>query len=208
MSTATPFQRDIYVLRSPLGKCYVGQAACFKVDKHGNIVPHGFQGRWYEHCRLDKDTALTHAIRKHTARAFTVEKLMTCDASKADEYEVFAIVAYNALAPNGYNLRLGGQGGHWKHHDETRKKISKAQVLKWSNADWKQAHCIRLSQAAQCRKRKHTDWQLPAYVRQIANGFRVVIPGKCNRAFCSKCLSMDEKLIAALEFRAGCVSPG
>lgn len=41
-----------------------------------------------------------------------------------DDIEIEYIKKYNCIAPNGYNLRNGGNRG--KHNEETKKKISES----------------------------------------------------------------------------------
>jgi hypothetical protein len=45
--------------------------------------------------------------------------------------EIKYIEQYNSLAPNGYNLRLGGNSG--RHHIETKQKISDTLKTKFKN---------------------------------------------------------------------------
>jgi len=70
-------------------------------------------------------TLIEKAIRKYEADAFRVTKI--CNFSNHEEgckLEIFWIKELNTLAPNGYNLTLGGEGTPgWVPSDEWCKKV-------------------------------------------------------------------------------------
>jgi group I intron endonuclease len=94
----------IYCLTSPEGKSYIGQ------------TERTFDIRWAEHVRDAKTgetkcRAINAALRKYGVDNFTKEILLITNASFIDYYERLFIATYNTIAPNGYNLRDGGDGG-------------------------------------------------------------------------------------------------
>lgn len=108
---------DIYVLQSPSGKHYIGQA------KHCLIkgIPWGSEERWVSHIsdanKQDGGTCrkLNYAIRKYGPEHFT---LLVCRLEYLDYYEQMFIAEYDAVGSNGYNLRKGGNKSELS--DETR----------------------------------------------------------------------------------------
>ena len=70
--------------------------------------------RFTEHCSdtcSSKCPKLYNAIKKYGKENFKIECLVECNDSFLDEYETKFIDIYNTLHPNGYNLKLGGEGG-------------------------------------------------------------------------------------------------
>ena len=83
--------------------------------------------RWQEHCRKSRQkvSALTSAIHKYGKDAFEIKILVRCDnTEQMNHREMYYIKLFNTLAPSGYNLTYGGEGG--THSEQTRLKISKA----------------------------------------------------------------------------------
>lgn len=85
--------------------------------------------RWWQHC--NRSPSQTHrsyihsAIKQYGADNFTIEIIAA--ASSIDELnalEEALINQYVSLAPNGYNLHVGGMNK--KCHPETKAKISQA----------------------------------------------------------------------------------
>ena len=175
---------DIYLLESPSGKKYVGQALQFY--KNGKKA--GYINRWKQHiyeanktknfCRL-----LDKAITKYKPENFKITLLCTCDINMMDEIEAKYIEKYNTLTPNGYNLiARSGKGGH--QSEETSKL--KSNSLKGKNLG-------RIINIRKIRKNPN-DNILPKYMRSCQDGYRISNhPSKIN--FCSRSLkkSMEEK---------------
>ena len=118
---------EIYCATSPSNKKYIGQ--CLSFDSKGR--KYGTKGRWRKHiseaknCGKDKGCrALNNAILKYGDKNFILETLIICNAEFLDEYEKKFQLLYNTIAPNGYNLIIGGSGG--KRCKETRERMSKA----------------------------------------------------------------------------------
>ena len=110
----------IYCLRCVLdGKVYVGQS----IDIHERIRRH-LSGE--KRCK-----GLWRAIQKHGKDAFIVEILELCSEDSLSDRECHWIAALDCIAPNGYNLTTGGEGGSLSA--ETRKKISDS---KKGNVPW------------------------------------------------------------------------
>ena len=71
--------------------------------------------RWSAHvstAKSGRNTALAGAIRKYGEPAFSIEAIAyACDAREAAAIERGLIAQYGTLAPNGYNLTIGGEIG-------------------------------------------------------------------------------------------------
>ena len=100
----------IYIARNKTnGKCYVGQT-------HRSV-----RRRMNEHFRDPrKNHAFDLAFRKYGPAAFDIITVYGVPSELLDQWESFFISALNTLAPNGYNLTTGGNGG--LRSDETRAK--------------------------------------------------------------------------------------
>ncbi len=97
------------------GKSYIGQTR------------QKLETRWRQHQRPSSNCSLlSRSIRKHGADAFTVTAVATgtCQA-ELDAVESSLIQAHNTLAPNGYNLTTGGEGGYTRS-EQTKELLSAA----------------------------------------------------------------------------------
>ena len=105
------------------GKCYVG-----KTEK----VPNK---RWREHCggANGKSTlALHRAIRKYGESSFILETLASkVPSNEINTMERIWIFLLNSVAPNGYNMTLGGDGG--TPTPEVRKKMTASVKKTWAD---------------------------------------------------------------------------
>lgn len=66
--------------------------------------------RWIEHCSASSGcVALHNAILKYGKENFKVEQIDTAlNQEELDRKEIHYIASYETLAPNGYNLTIGG----------------------------------------------------------------------------------------------------
>lgn len=109
----------IYLLTSPSGKHYVGQT-------RQSVEARWRNGRGYKSCTL-----LNKAIQKYGWENFTHEILVICESAElADELEKRYIKEYDCIAPNGYNLDIGGNTNKIMS-DETKRKISESNTGKF-----------------------------------------------------------------------------
>ncbi len=101
------------------GKTYIGRTV-------GTL-----EKRWYEHQRHESNCVyLKHAINKYGVKSFRVEELCTALDKESYSYlEEFFIDHYNTLAPNGYNLKRGGNNGTFSEVSKERCRI--AQKENW-----------------------------------------------------------------------------
>lgn len=97
----------LYKLSSPSGKQYIGVTTC------------SLPARVNVHQR--SRTAIGSAIRKYGGQ-MKQEILIVGDEDYIYDLEYKAIEAFGTMAPHGYNLREGGQGGRLT--EASRKKIS------------------------------------------------------------------------------------
>ena len=194
---------DIYLLTAPNGKRYVGQAKCY--TQSGK--PHGTQGRFRQHCSESRPQFLIEAaIAKHGAANFKVQTLHTVSKDKADDAEKFAIVAYNSLAPWGYNLTTGGTGKGWYHNPETVQRHSERMRQEWASGkrDFVKVTIAKLATGRAHTIRRHA---LPLYIyhtkgKKVA-GVECKVPGHPRKSFTKKCMTWDEKVKAAISYRDG-----
>ncbi len=107
----------IYKVTNKLnGKMYIGQTTQALTE------------RWWQHCNRCPSqqrwkSYLYNAIQTHGEDAFTVEEIDRAESLEVlNIKEATYIKALNTLAPNGYNLHIGGDARIC--HDETKKKIS------------------------------------------------------------------------------------
>lgn len=127
MSNILKDKGEIYLVTCiPSGKKYIGQTQCFK-----SKCAWGAEKRWKAHVhnalygKVKRCTALCNAINKYGADAFEVKTIYICDTSKLNYFETKFIRQYHTLAPNGYNLKLGGSVGRWSEQSKQRLSESK-----------------------------------------------------------------------------------
>jgi group I intron endonuclease len=126
---------EIYIITNlSNNKCYVGQTVSHVLN-HGKYRKYGYIKRFNAHISEAKSTKknqciyLNNAINAYGIQNFKVELIEVCDVNDADKREYENILKYNTMAPNGYNLKLGGTV--FRHTDESKKKLSDS-VLKYS----------------------------------------------------------------------------
>ena len=96
--------------------------------------------RWSGHkkaARIGYQNVLHLAMRKYGAENFEFVILHKCRTEKrAFAVEMFYIRTKNTLAPNGYNLTLGGEGASGcLRSKETRKRIGAASKIRMLDSD-------------------------------------------------------------------------
>tara|TARA_R110000822_G_scaffold254096_1_gene380483 strand:- start:3298 stop:3981 length:684 start_codon:yes stop_codon:yes gene_type:complete len=108
----------IYCILFPNGKRYVGKTECSL----------GKRKKEHKHHSKYETTRLYNAIRKHGWDRLDWIVLEECNDPKVlSEKEIMWIEKFSCLErEKGYNLREGGEGG--RHSEETKKKISKANL--------------------------------------------------------------------------------
>ena len=110
-------------------KCYIGETK--------EKMP---ETRWKQHKRtIEKGIgcpALQNAVKKYGIDNFTFKVLIICFDEERFKFEKEYIKKFNSIAPNGYNLTKGGEGGGFygkKHSQETINKISNTLKNKYIN---------------------------------------------------------------------------
>jgi len=101
----------IYLIKNNKdAKCYVGQTV------------NDPNRRWRDHKR-NPNKYLGNAFKLHGIENFTFSVLHEVPDKDLNDLEIQEISKRKTIAPNGYNLRSGGEsGGHL--HEETKQKIS------------------------------------------------------------------------------------
>jgi group I intron endonuclease len=119
----------------------------------------GYSADWKSRRRIHKYIAdknkksypFYNAIRKYGFDNFSWEVIYQSKDKMhtLEEMETFFIHEYNTLAPNGYNMKTGGEGGNLS--SESRKKISDSRIgIKFSD---EHINNLRLSHL----NKKHTE---------------------------------------------------
>jgi group I intron endonuclease len=105
----------------------------------GKTVQYDPVARWKGHKYMFRQTkggcpALRDAVRKYGIDAFVFEILIICFDDDCDRWEIEYIKKFDCIAPKGYNILEGGQGGAGfrgkTHSAETVEKIQ-ASLKKW-----------------------------------------------------------------------------
>lgn len=100
----------LYKITTPVNKSYLG------------VTTKGLNHRVNQHPYFD--TAIGRAIRKYGKNNIETQILVMGDEEYIYSLEKQAIEVFGTLAPRGYNLREGGQGGKWT--EASKEKVSKA----------------------------------------------------------------------------------
>lgn len=169
----------IYVVTSPSGKQYVGQAR----QVLSNGMKWGLYQRWKSHVRealtlQNHCYALDNAIRKYGHDSFKVELICACSSFTADATESYYIKHLSTLAPKGYNLRC--QHGD---SDYTRERKSIAHFGKQRPTDVNSKISVGQIGNRRCKKNRQCgeDHDLPKYVVAIRR--KGYICGYCVKSF-------------------------
>lgn len=162
-------------------------------------------------------TCLKNAMQEFGENNFIVETLIICNLEKLDFYENNFINLYNTIYPNGYNLKTGGNLGS-KHCNETKIKIGESQIgktisdetrclisitSKYRNIDEKNKNKIKES------LKKLGLEELPMYIvysidkrfNRNIDVIQVRVPKTKTKKFASKNISLENKIILAIEYK-------
>lgn len=105
----------IYIILFPNGKRYAGQTIQTTEQR---------MSQHFYPSKKDVHHPVHNAIRKYGQENVKVEHTFTlrCTQEYLDLMEDRAIIAFDTLVPNGYNIKRGGSSG--AHLEETKRKIS------------------------------------------------------------------------------------
>ena len=111
----------IYTIKNKTdNKIYVGQTM------------RDVEERWKDHLKKRSNCRyLISAIKKYGVDNFEFKLVCITFDNQLNDMEIKYIEKYNSLVPNGYNLRIGGN--NWKHHAETKQKISDTLRKRYDN---------------------------------------------------------------------------
>lgn len=110
-----------------MGYIYLVTNTITKKQYVGQSVQKDIKSRWKQHKCMSSNTIgkyLLDSYKKHGIDNFKFQLICICFDSDIDEVEKYYIQKYNTLAPNGYNLTIGGKHRYLK--TESREKISKS----------------------------------------------------------------------------------
>jgi group I intron endonuclease len=183
---------DIYMLTSPSGKSYIGQAKQFSGGSK-----HGYQYRWKQHiyeAKVNKkcSVVLDNAIRKYGHENFEVTLLGSFPLEELNFWEEHFIAFHGTVRPDGYNIMSGGNVS--KHSPESIEKRRQSMMGKNKG---KKFPGIR---------KNPEDQMLPKYLLRYSEqsksqGYYISHhPTLKGKAFSSKLLTMEEKLQLALNY--------
>jgi len=123
----------IYQIRNTVnGKCYIGQTR--RQDVHE---------RWKEHKRKVKHV-IGSAFALHGLENFEFSVICEIPNEELNDREVKEIAERGTRAPNGYNLKPGGEGGEML--EETKRKISEANKISHAGVKLSEEHARRISE--------------------------------------------------------------
>lgn len=154
----------IYMLTSPSGKVYIGQAKDYEARKK-------------QHIQLSKkqSTLIGRAIAKYGFESFKEDILYTqkeYNRKDLNEKETYYIELYNSLNKEvGYNICKGGEGRTGLLSDETKKKMSLAKKGKPSNRKNTLTSEKTRKQMSESHKKPASDYQK----QRIAEGLSIPI---------------------------------
>lgn len=189
---------------------YVGQ--CKTIDCNGKN--YGFKKRWKSHCsKNSKCTYLKNAINKYGKDSFIVELITQCTVEKSDSIEVFYILFYNTLIPNGYNIESGGNKQKILS-EETKRKMSLSRMGHPSYTTEESKEKISKSLEKYYEKnpkirKDHNGNILPKYISCVYEKKEIVGYSIHNHStgfrkkITSKNLSLDEKLSNIIKLNNG-----
>lgn len=181
---------EIYLLMSPSEKPYIGQTIQTSKERWDQHQVEAFDIKKEDKCR-----ALNAAIRLYGKDSFTLTILwrgeIGDDNVHINRKECEFIELYDSMAPNGYNLRAGGNGAM---SAEAIQRMIEGNIVKTIN-----------------KKRYQSDEQLPKYVLYhkeinkngtVLEGYKVSDhPKGTNRSFLTKSMTMEEKRSAAIAYK-------
>lgn len=186
---------DIYMIRSPSGKKYIGQC----VQYLSNGKKWGYLNRFKSHVRdansqgRDYCRLLNNAIRKYGVEKMIVSFVEECDVKDLDSREAYYIELHNSLTPNGYNLVTGGSNS--RQSEETKEKRRQSMYGKNLGKIY-----------PRIERKRPEDKNLPKYLRSYKDktgkeGYRISNhPTLKTKSFLSKYKSQEEKLRMALNY--------
>ena len=134
--------------------------------------------RFKQHTKNKKHTYISNAIQAHGAEMFVKVILKVCySKEELDYWEKRLIKSRDTMAPNGYNLREGGEGGG-SHSAESRAKNSAAKTGKPLAPE----HCKKISESLTGKPKS------PEHVAKVAaaNTGKKRTPEQCARMSVSK----------------------
>ena len=145
--------------------------------------------RWNQHIQtasINKGCpALCDAINKYGIQNFEFSVILICFDEDRFKYEIEYIKKYNSVAPNGYNLTNGGQGGGGfkgkKHTEEVKNRIKNTLKQKYiDNPELKKV----------LSDRNTLLMKQPDTINKIKEGIR---KSKTNDNYTKKCISDETK---------------
>jgi len=141
---------EIYVIRFPNGKCYVGRTKTTSENRFRRHFRSAIRGSSY---------AVHSAIRKYSAevRLETLESGLSWGES--GDRERLWIAKLNTLSPHGYNLTSGGDGVN-DLSDESRMKIVASRRKRQTRSE------TRNRSADAMKQRWHTDEEFARRMRE------------------------------------------
>lgn len=185
---------DIYMITSPSGNSYIGQAVRYLPSgkKWGyikRVKQHMNEAKNNKKCSV----ALDNALVKYNFTNFKITHLKICKVEDLNYWESYYVLEHNTFHPNGYNLTTGGSNG--RQSAATIEKKRESMMGK------------NLGKIYPKRDRINPDdIDLPKYVRSYKDssgkeGYRVSHhPILKEKSFLGKTKSMEDKLKLALEY--------
>jgi len=158
------------------GKFYIGQTTQLLSE------------RWRRHCfPSSRCSYISNAKKKYGKENFEIKTLLIVDSQKElDRLEIHWIKKFNTLAPNGYNLLIGGKGG--KLSEATKVKMSKIQKGRKHSEETKK----RLSEAHKGKKLS------TAHKKRISEGVKKTAGIRGHKVTYTHSKESKQKIVKAL----------
>jgi group I intron endonuclease len=126
LGRALPDTPAVYLIKSPSGKGYVGQALNLRLRMQSHRSPCRIKGT------MGKSPALYRAVAKYGWARMRVFVLATPKAEDLDSEEQRFVQLLGTLSPGGYNLTTGGDAGR-SDAPEVKEKKRCNTVASWHN---------------------------------------------------------------------------
>ena len=138
----------IYLLMNVVtGKCYVGQTTGLLESRFKRHVKDAVNG---------SDVYLHRSIRKYGADNFVKRTLQRCTEPLLDAFERHYIQQLGTLAPHGYNLTKGGDGGGYGRRSKRERKLIGKKIAAsnaWRDQSNEKKEFYETTEGVACRAR-------------------------------------------------------
>lgn len=203
-NTTDPIMGSIYKITSPDGKVYIGQTRNDPKKRWSRHLTNARRLKYnldngFNNCKDIYNSYLYRSMIKHGIDNFVFEVIETdIPVDLLNEKEIAVIAQYNSIAPNGLNLRPGGDGSN--HHEQTKKLIREK--------------CKERAHLVIDKRRRNETKGLPMYIVYLSRGKHIGYAIDCHPQCAYKSFTtakygdIEECKKAAIEFLDEIVKSG